>query len=294
MRANGIAGLVGAGVLLCALASLMFHRDSRVAPAAVAAPEESATSSSIDPAGEVAVVPAAGDQHVPAMGGNVDPPDAQDTHGQESLSGESIGNPGTTPGPEHFLSGSPEELRGRLPARFRDRSRQFDRDLLVEAGYPMDRAEYLLGRAEELAEHFHQSGDGEQRDPARHMGLMSDRYFALKDEIGETEYERFLEARRRPTAAVIGAVYAGFGADAAGLRAGDEVYLYDNLRVFNGGQLEGLSLQRKARDPTGPPVPAAVRREGENILVMLPRGSLGFNAPIMAPIIVDRLPPPPE
>src|SRR5690606_17745507 len=112
-------------------------------------------------------------------------------------------------------------------------------------------------------------------------------------EIGEAEYERFLEARKLPAAVVINSVYAGFGAAAAGLRTGDELFLYDNIRVFNGGQLDGLSRQKEDQDPSGPPVPAFVRRDGETILMMLPRGHLGFSAPILAPVVTDRLLPPP-
>src|SRR5690606_35486639 len=196
-----------------------------------------AESSSINPVDQIAVIPSENDRRIPAKVSDI----------------------------------RPRTDVKRQPARARDWSRWHERENLINAGYSVGQAEYLLSRAEELAEQFRQSDDGQQRNPAKYGGLLADPDYALKDEIGEAEYERFLEARKLPAAVVINSVYAGFGAAAAGLRTGDELFLYDNIRVFNGGQLDGLSRQKEDQDPSGPPVPAFVRRDGETILMMLPR-----------------------
>src|SRR5690606_27290937 len=92
-------------------------------------------------------------------------------------------------------------------AQKRARTYGKDRDIknLQAAGYSMDQIDQLQTRAEELAAQFRrlnadQIGRGlGSIDPVKYAGLSSDPYFALKDEIGDVEYERFLTAIKRRT-----------------------------------------------------------------------------------------------
>jgi len=57
----------------------------------------------------------------------------------------------------------------------------------------------------------------------------------------------------------------------AGLQRGDEIFSYDGKRVFNVQELNELMLVAAG----GESVVADVRRNGENLRLVLPRGPIG-------------------
>jgi S1-C subfamily serine protease len=93
----------------------------------------------------------------------------------------------------------------------------------------------------------------------------------LRAELGEQDYERFLTAQGRPTSVNVTGVLASSPAERAGLQAGDEIVAYDGKRVFDVGELNELTLT----GTSGESVVVDVRRNGQNLQIVLPRGPIG-------------------
>jgi S1-C subfamily serine protease len=93
----------------------------------------------------------------------------------------------------------------------------------------------------------------------------------LRRELGDQDYERFLAARGVPTSVKVMAVLSRSAAERAGMRRGDEIFSYDGQRVFDVQDLNELALG----GTRGEPVVLDVRRDGENLRLVLPRGPIG-------------------
>ena len=120
-------------------------------------------------------------------------------------------------------------------------------------------------------------------------GISFEPDFALKYEIGDAEYERYLAALNRPTALVVGEVLKGGVADSAGIMTGDEIVTYNNKRIFNRGQLDGLTKPQDT-DIAGQLVPITVRRGGQTMQMMVPKGQ---ELSVRPPLPVMPAGPPP-
>src|SRR5690606_545711 len=110
--------------------------------------------------------------------------------------------------------------------------------------------------------------DGRPFDPA--VPLAATR--TLRGEIGDDEYERYLQALGRSTAVVVREVLASSPAERAGLQPGDQVVAYGGERVFDQRELNALTLQGQA----GESVVLDVRRNGQTIQLVVPRGPIGI------------------
>lgn len=77
--------------------------------------------------------------------------------------------------------------------------RQIDRKRLVEAGFTYDRVEWIFQRADELRDEFLRVTDGEPLEDGSPLALM-DPDARLRVELGDEEYERYLEALGRTRA----------------------------------------------------------------------------------------------
>jgi hypothetical protein len=150
----------------------------------------------------------------------------------------------------------------------------------VEAGLSADRAQWILRRTEELRMEALQA----LYDAAR-SGVSTDatpndpRSSVLREELGDADYERYLQALGRPTSVFVGDVLARSPAEQAGLRAGDEVVAYAGSRVFDMRDLNRLVLQG---DP-GQMVAVDVLREGQTVQLYLPRGPIGITGGMRGP-----------
>jgi hypothetical protein len=165
-----------------------------------------------------------------------------------------------------------EEARSSIELqRFRgNRSNGGQRDDLIAAGLAPDRADWILQRESELRYESMQA-----RFEARNSGPSQDFFDAalnpesmLRAEIGDADYEKYLEANNRPTAVSISGVMASSPGERAGLRPGDQIVNYDGQRVFStwelvqqtmGGGSEGTDLLR----------------DGAPIQIVLPKGPIG-------------------
>jgi hypothetical protein len=146
------------------------------------------------------------------------------------------------------------------------------RDAMIEAGMSPDRAEYILRRESEMRYEQMQAvyearTSGEQLDP---MYRNFDADSMLRDEIGDAEYEIYLEGNNRPTSVAISNVMASSPGERAGLQAGDEIVGYDGGRVFSASELVQQTMAGGDGD-----VVVDVMRDGSAKQIVLPRGPIG-------------------
>jgi hypothetical protein len=148
-----------------------------------------------------------------------------------------------------------------------------ERELLLAAGFAPDRAEWIAQRTSELRMQALQAqydAAREGRSPAPGQGFAGDG--TLRAELGDADYERYLQALGRPTSVPVQGVLASSPAERSGLKPGDEVTAYDGKRVFDTRELNALTLQGTA----GESVTVSVRRDGQTIQLTMPRGPLGI------------------
>ena len=144
---------------------------------------------------------------------------------------------------------------------------------LVNTGFSPDRAEWIQQRESEL-----QMAAMQARFDARRAGEPADPFnpamnsnAALRAEIGDLEYEQYLEASNRPTSVPIGSVLESSPGQAAGLQRGDEIVRYGGARVFDVNDLNQQTMVGQA----GESVIVDIVRDGVPMQVVLPRGPIG-------------------
>lgn len=179
---------------------------------------------------------------------------------------------GTEPQPAEIPSRALSFLPGaRNPAATERRTAA-----LVAAGFSEDEAARILRRESELRmqamqARFEARISGEPIDP---FDPQIDPRTMLRDELGDTQYERYLEANNRPTSIAINSILESSPAQAAGLMPGDRIVSYDGQRVFNVGDLNRQTVQ----GTPGENVVVDIVRDGTPMQVVLPRGPLGVMA----------------
>ncbi|MDJ0761016.1 MAG: PDZ domain-containing protein [Woeseiaceae bacterium] len=158
----------------------------------------------------------------------------------------------------------------------RSRDPESRADQLVAGGFSPDRAETIARREAELRMEAMQA-----RFEARQSGEPVNFFEAqmgadqtLRAELGDTEYEQYLEASNRSTSIGINNVMEFSPAAEAGLQRGDRIVRYNGERVFNLGDLNRLQMQ----DNVGANVVIDVMRDGAPLQVTVPRGPLGVMA----------------
>src|SRR5262245_47334548 len=142
-------------------------------------------------------------------------------------------------------------------------------DRLVAAGFAPDRAEWINRRTQELRMQTMQAqyeARREGRAPPADLEATT-----LRTELGDQDYERYLSATGRPTSVMVSGVLASSPAERAGLQEGDQIVGYDGKRVFDVGELNQLTLG----GTSGESVVVNVRRGGQDLQIVLPRGPLG-------------------
>ena len=149
---------------------------------------------------------------------------------------------------------------------------------LVGGGFSPDRAATIARREAELrmqairARFEFESGQSDA--PLSLVMAQSDVDRILREELDDTEYERYLEASNRSTSVSINDVLEFSPAEQAGLRRGDQIVRYNGERVYN---LRDLNRQQMQAD-TGSNVVVDIVRDGVPMQVTVPRGPLGVMA----------------
>ncbi len=181
-------------------------------------------------------------------------------------------------GPEGGQQGieSAQEVRARFETlQNRRESPEGRKDLLMEAGFAPDRAEWIVQREAEL-----QMAAMQARFEARRSGELLDPLDptvnperALREEIGDGEYEQYLAANNRPTSVAVNMVLDASPGQAAGLQVGDEILRYGGERVFNSFDLTSATMQGQP----GESVVVDILRDGSPMQVVMPRGPIGIS-----------------
>ena len=146
---------------------------------------------------------------------------------------------------------------------------------LTEAGFSPAEAERIVQRESELRmeamqARYESMRSGEPLSPLN-RGLNTDAL--LREEIGDAQYEMYLQADNRSTAVGIGSVFESSPAQTAGLLPGDEITHYDGKRIFSTFDLTRQTMEGNA----GENVVVNITRDGMPMQIVMPRGPLGVN-----------------
>jgi len=146
---------------------------------------------------------------------------------------------------------------------------------LVEAGFLPSQASMIVRREAEL-----QMDSIEARYEAERSGDLSAYYRgrsssteALRAELGDADYERYLAANGRSTSVTISSVIDSSPAQSAGLQPGDEIVRYDGERVFSMTDLTQQTMDGVA----GQNIVVDITRDGISMQIVMPRGPVGIS-----------------
>ncbi len=198
---------------------------------------------------------------------------------QRGESGVAARTPPPAPDPDRIA-----QLRERLgteggppdAATLRERQRERRLERMVDAGFTRERAEWIERRTEELEYQAMQAQYEAQRSGRPGQAGM-DVQRALRAELGDEDYERYLRGTGRPTEVQVLDVLASSAAERAGLQPGDQVLSYAGTRVFDMRELNALSREGNP----GETVVMEVRRNGRTEQLVVPRGVLGMSGGAM-------------
>ena len=98
----------------------------------------------------------------------------------------------------------------------------------------------------------------------------------LRSELGEQDYEHYLQATGRSTSVSVRSVLAGSPGERAGLKAGDQILTYGGQRIFDVRDLNDLTL----KGTPGESVVVDVIRDGQSLQVVVPRGPIGISGSV--------------
>jgi S1-C subfamily serine protease len=146
-------------------------------------------------------------------------------------------------------------------------------ELLLAAGFAPDRAAWIAQRTAELrmAQLQAQYDSAREGKPFDATAMLAGER-TLRSDLGDADYERYLQALDRPTSVPVRDVLASSPAQRAGLQPGDEVVAYDGKRVFDFRDLNALTLEGNA----GESVVVQVRRNDQVLDLVMPRGPIGI------------------
>jgi len=105
----------------------------------------------------------------------------------------------------------------------------------------------------------------------RHRSEMAQSERELREDFTDLDYDRYLYARGQPNRLVAGEVLRGSAASEAGLRRGDVILSYGDVRVFNPGEI----LRASAQGDLGKSVSMEILRNGKTRTVYVRQGPLG-------------------
>jgi membrane-associated protease RseP (regulator of RpoE activity) len=141
---------------------------------------------------------------------------------------------------------------------------------LVAGGFTPAEAERIRKRTDELTLEGMQARYEAQRNgqspPPDNFSEM-----ALRRELGDTEYERYLTALGRSTRVNVASVIAESPAARAGIQAGDRLLSYAGARLFDLRELNPMIYAHSS----GTSVVVEVERAGQRIPLVVPSGPLG-------------------
>jgi hypothetical protein len=159
----------------------------------------------------------------------------------------------------------------RFARNFRPQTPEQRVSTLEEGGFSPDRAAWIEQRRSELQLQAMQAQyaqrRGESVDPAQMRPEQT-----LRSELGDADYEKYLQAQGRPTKVGVFNVLPSSPAEKAGMQPGDQIVSYAGQRVFNMADLTDLTLQ----GTPGQSVTLEVQRNQQTVQLVIPRGPIGI------------------
>lgn len=187
-----------------------------------------------------------------------------------------------TPAPRGGGSGQAgEETRAlpmevRRPPFGRGESEEERRQQLVDAGFSPAQAEWIRQREEELQMEALKARYEADRSgtPPDFFRSWDETRSALRQELGDADYARYLEAIGRSTSVAVSDVIGSSPAAAAGLKPGDRIIAYDGQRVFDIFDINTAATGGRQ----GQNVVIDIERDGVPMQVVMPRGPMGITS----------------
>jgi|GEM_PF-598067 hypothetical protein len=147
---------------------------------------------------------------------------------------------------------------------------------LVEAGFDEFQAEQIVRATEEvqmdlLNARYEAQQNGEEFNAFEMQAAATAQ---LRANLGEVDYERYLEATNQPTSVGVSNVLASSPAEIAGMQSGDEIIGYNGERVYNVNELNRLISSAEASGN----VIVEVLRDGESVSLSVPAGPIGITS----------------
>jgi hypothetical protein len=145
---------------------------------------------------------------------------------------------------------------------------------LIDAGFLPSQASMILQRESELQmESIKARYEAERSgDPSEYWRSRNASNEILREELGDTDYERYLVANNRSTSITVSSVIESSPAQSAGLLPGDEILRYDGERVFGMTDLMRQTMEGTA----GQNVVVDIMRNGTPMQIVMPRGPVGI------------------
>lgn len=146
---------------------------------------------------------------------------------------------------------------------------------LVDGGFAPDRAEWIVQRESRFRMAMLEARHEAQRNGGPVEGFqeqMLEERQSFRADLGQADYERYLEATGRPTAVVVTSVMDTSPAQRVGLRPGDRIVSYGNMRIYSMSDLNRETLAGEA----GETVFVQIERDGVPMQIALPRGPVGI------------------
>jgi hypothetical protein len=176
------------------------------------------------------------------------------------------------------------EARSSPPARRRPPFELDDDDLVarfIAAGLTPERAQWIVARTQELRmqalqEQYDAAREGRPIDPSLAVFAPTS---TLRAELGDADYERYLQALDRPTSVYVRDVLATSPGAQAGLKPGDQVVSFDGERVFDMSDINRMVLEGQP----GQVVAVDVLRDGQLVQLYVPRGPIGITGGRIGP-----------
>ncbi len=146
---------------------------------------------------------------------------------------------------------------------------------LTGAGFSAARASWVVRRESELQMEVLRNQYDSMRtgEPMNPMNPNLNMNTMLREELGDVQYEMYLQAGGRSTAVSVRSVFESSPAQTAGLLPGDAVTHYDGVRVFSSYDLTRQAMQGNE----GERVVLSFMREGIAMQIVMPRGPLGVS-----------------
>ena len=145
---------------------------------------------------------------------------------------------------------------------------------LTDGGFSEDEARRILRKESEAEYQAMQLAWEAQRsgEPVDPLASLNDSQSILRAELGDSDYERFLEAQGQPTTVQITRVLDGSPGNQAGLQPGDQIVSYGGNRVFNVADLRDQTML----GAQGEDVVIEIDRDGVRMQLSVPRGPVGI------------------